>query len=40
MGRRWQATEIERQWRKEEQIHALATRRGYQVMRRGLAKDD
>ena len=40
MGRRWQAAEIERQWRKEEQIHALATRQGYQVMRRGLAKDD
>ena len=38
-GRRWQAAEVERQWRREERAHVLATRQGWQVMRRGMARD-
>ena len=39
IGRRWQAAEVERQWRREEQAHVLANRQGWQVMRRGMARD-
>ena len=39
VGRRWQAAEVERQWRREEQAHALATRQGYDAMRRGFVKE-
>ena len=39
VGRRWQAAEVERQWRREELTHGLASRQGFQVMRRGMARD-
>ena len=38
-GRRWQAAEVKRQWRREGQAHALATRQGYKAMRRGFVKE-
>ena len=37
-GRRWQAAEVERQWRREEQAHALARRQSYNAMRRGFVR--
>ena len=39
-GRRDQAAELERRWRKETAAHALATRQGYRALRRGFAKTD
>ena len=40
VGRRWQAAELERQWRREEQAHSLATQQGYSYRQRGFSKDD
>ena len=39
-GRRWQATELDRQWRREVAAHSLATRQGFFVMRSGFGKKD
>ena len=39
-GRRSQAQEIERRWRREEQVHSLATRQGRRILQTGFAKKD
>ena len=39
-GRRQQASELERRWRREVQAHELATRQGWRVLRTGFAKQD
>ena len=39
-GRRSQALELERRWRREEQAHSLATRQGYRVLQTGFGKKD
>ena len=40
VGRRWQAGEVQRRWRKEEQSHALASRQGFRALRSGFAMLD
>ena len=40
MGRRQEAWELERQWRKERQATALSLKNGRNILRRGLAKLD
>ena len=37
-GRRWQAAELERCWRREEQAHTLASAQGWSAYRTGFAK--
>ena len=37
-GRRWQAAELERSWRKEQQAHTLARLSGRRAYRSGFAK--
>ena len=37
-GRRWQAAELERCWRKEERAHTLATAQGWSSYRTGFGK--
>ena len=39
-GRRWQAAELERCWRKEERAHSLATAQGWRSYRTGFGKLD
>ena len=39
-GRRWQAAELERCWRKEERAHTLATAQGWRSYRTGFGKLD
>jgi hypothetical protein len=39
-GRRRQAGELERQWLREEQANALASRQGWRAFRTGFAKTD
>ena len=39
-GRRWQALELERNFRRETRAHYLATKQGWQIMRSGFAKID
>ena len=39
-GRRWQAAELERCWRREEQAHTLASSQGWRAYRTGFAKLD
>ena len=39
-GRRSQALEIERRWRREEQAHSLATRQGHRILQTGFRKKD
>ena len=39
-GRRWQALELERNFRRETRAHYLATKQGWQIMRSGFAKMD
>ena len=39
-GRRWQAKELERCWRREERAHALATSQGWKAYRTGFGKLD
>ena len=40
MGRRQEALELERQWRREKQATALSLRNGRNILRRGFAKLD
>ena len=40
IGRRWQAAEIERAWRKEEAAHRLAASQGFRSYRTGFGKTD
>ena len=40
VGRRWQAAELDRRWRQEEQAYALAKRTGWSYFRTGFAKLD
>ena len=40
IGRRWQAVEIERAWRKEESAHRLAASQGFRAYRTGFGKTD
>ena len=40
IGRRWLAAEVERQWQREEQTHALADRQGFKALRSGFSKLD
>ena len=37
-GRRWQAAELERCWRREERAHTLATAQGWSSYRTGFGK--
>ena len=37
-GRRWQAAELERCWRREERAHTLATAQGWSAYRTGFGK--
>ena len=37
-GRRWQAADLERRWRREEQAHSLARAQGHRAYRTGFAK--
>ena len=39
-GRRWQAKELERCWRREKRAHALATSQGWKAYRTGFGKLD
>ena len=39
-GRRWQAAELERCWRREERSHTLATAQGWSAYRTGFGKLD
>ena len=39
-GRRWQAAELQRRWRQEEQAHCMAARQAYSALRTGFAKKD
>ena len=39
-GRRWQAGELERCWRKEQQAHTLARLSGHRAYRSGYSKMD
>ena len=39
-GRRWQAEEMERRWRQEEQAYQLARLQGSAAYRTGFAKTD
>jgi len=39
-GRRWQAAELERCWRREERAHTLATSQGWKAYRTGFGKLD
>ena len=39
-GRRWQAAELERCWRREERAHTLASAQGWRSYRSGFAKLD
>ena len=39
-GRRWQAADLERRWRREEQAHSLARAQGHRAYRTGFAKID
>ena len=39
-GRRWQAKELERCWRREERAHTLATSQGWKAYRTGFGKLD
>ena len=39
-GRRWQAADLERRWRREEQAHSLARAQGHRAYRTGFAKVD
>ena len=39
-GRRWQAAELERCWRKEERAHTLVTAQGWRSYRTGFGKLD
>ena len=39
-GRRWQAAELERCWRREERAHSLATSQGWRAYRTGFGKLD
>ena len=39
-GRRWQAAELERCWRKEERAHTLSTAQGWSAYRTGFGKLD
>ena len=39
-GRRSQALELDRRWRREEQAHRLATRQGHRILHSGFRKKD
>ena len=39
-GRRSQALELDRRWRREEQAHSLATRQGHRILQTGFGKRD
>ena len=39
-GRRWQATELQRRWRQEEQAHSLAARQSHSMLQSGFSKTD
>ena len=39
-GRRWQAAELERCWRREERAHSLATAQAWRSYRTGFGKLD
>ena len=39
-GRRSQALELDRRWRREEQAHRLATRQGHRILHSGFGKKD
>ena len=39
-GRRSQALELDRRWRREEQAHRLATRQGHRILQSGFGKKD
>ena len=39
-GRRSQALELDRRWRREEQAHSLATRQGHRILQTGFGKKD
>ena len=40
VGRRWQAAELDRRWRQEEQAHASARRFGHTAWRTGFARTE